>query len=1001
MTDRLSPAPETQSLQRPSDPLELARRPAAGPSRGFVDTPDRIGPYKILQVLGEGGMGVVYLAEQERPIHRSVALKIIKLGMDTKSVIARFEAEREALALMNHPNVAKVFDAGATDTGRPYFAMEYVHGTPITEYCDKHRLTTDERLRLFIDVCHAVQHAHQKGIIHRDIKPSNVLVTQVDDKPSVKVIDFGIAKATQQRLAEATYFTEHGQVIGTPSYMSPEQASGSGQTDVDTRADVYSLGVLLYEMLVGALPFASEELRGPAFTEFIRTITEVDPPKPSARLAAMGETSTTIADSRGTSSRTLLREIRGDLDWIVMKCLEKDRTRRYDTVNALALEIGRYLNSEPVLAGPPSASYRVRKFIRRNRGSVLAAAIVVFVLIAGLTGTTFGLIQAQRERARAEEARDDESAQRKIAEGEKAKAVAARDEAEAVTQFLSDTLASVDPGKEGKDVTVREVMEKAANRVGEKFSASPLIEAHLRQTIGSTYYSLGCLDAAQAHLGEAAAIYTRELGPRDARTLTVAGNLAAVVGELGHFSRAEAAQRGTLEIQRRVLGAEHPDTLAFMNNLATNLYSQGRYAEAEDLNRQTLEIQRRVLGAEHPNTLASMGNLANSLHDQGRYAEAEQLDRQTLEIQRRILGAEHPNTLRSMNNLASSLRDQGRYAEADQLDRQTLEIKRRVLGAEHPATLVSLHNLARSLQGQGRYAEADELYRQTLEIQRRVLGTEHPETLMSMNNLANSLADQSRHAEAEQLRRQTLEIQRRVLGAEHPDTLMSMNNLANSLYNQSRYAEAEELRRQTLEVRRRVLGAEHPYTLRSMNNLANGLQDQGRYAEAEELYRQTLEIRRRVLGTEHPETAATVMGLAELLEKTQRHAEAQPLCREAGSILTARLPEEHRTRRYNDNLLGGILAGLGHFVGAEPLLIESYEALESDAGLEPGKRRTMLERLVRLYESWDSAEPGKGFAEKAAEYRELLEAEQAKVESQAAAGATTPPKSDTIATPSD
>lgn len=366
----------TESIQGASDPRILADR-----HQQSVHRPERIGPYQILDELGEGGMGIVYLAEQEKPLHRRVALKVIKLGMDTKHVIARFETEREALALMNHPNVARVFDAGATDDGRPYFAMEHVPGIRITEYCDLHCLSTDERLHLFIDICNAIQHAHQKGIIHRDMKPSNVLVTVQDDKPVVKIIDFGVAKAVQQCLSEHTLFTEQGQLIGTPGYISPEQAEMTA-LDIDTRTDIYSLGVLLYELLVGARPFDDKVLRQAGLADIQRIIREVDPPKPSTRLSSLGADSTVVAHKRHTEPRTLARELRGDLDWIVMKCLEKDRTRRYATANGLALEIRRHLNHEPVLAGPPKVSYRVSKFVRRNRTGVVVAAVLLAAVTA-------------------------------------------------------------------------------------------------------------------------------------------------------------------------------------------------------------------------------------------------------------------------------------------------------------------------------------------------------------------------------------------------------------------------------------------------------------------------------------------------------------------------------------------------------------------------------------------------------------------------------------------
>jgi len=357
----------------------------------------KIGRYKLLELIGEGGFGVVYMAEQAEPIRRKVALKIIKLGMDTKQVIGRFEAERQALAMMEHPNIAKVLDAGATETGRPYFVMELVRGIPITEYCDKNSLDTQQRLKLFIEVCKAVQHAHQKGIIHRDIKPSNVMITLRDDGTGVpKIIDSGIAKATQQRLTEKTHFTEYHQFIGTPEYMSPEQAQLS-ELDIDTRTDIYSLGVLLYELLTSTTPFDAKELRSAAYDEIRRIIRETDPPKPSTRLSTLGDMLSDVAKHRQANPAELCKAIGGDLDWVVMKTLEKDRTRRYETANGLAMDVERHLKDEPVVAGPPSAVYRLRKFIRRHRTGVLAGLLVAAALVIGFCVATVGLVQASRQ----------------------------------------------------------------------------------------------------------------------------------------------------------------------------------------------------------------------------------------------------------------------------------------------------------------------------------------------------------------------------------------------------------------------------------------------------------------------------------------------------------------------------------------------------------------------------------------------------------------------------
>ena len=416
-------------------PLSGSDRPPARPTEmnaADLRPGDRVAHYKILEPLGEGGFAVVYLAEQETPVRRRVALKIIKLGMDTQQVIARFEAERQALAMMNHPGVAKVFDAAITASGRSYFVMEHVPGEPITEYCDRHRLTTQHRLELFMKVCDAVQHAHQKGIVHRDLKPSNVLVMIADGQAVPKVIDFGVAKALHQKLTERTLFTEQGQLIGTPEYMSPEQAERSG-LDIDTRSDIYSLGVLLYELLTGALPFDPTTLRQAAFAEIQRIIREVEPPKPSTRLSSLGDESRNYAQKRRADPRSLLRELRGDLDWITTKALEKDRTRRYPTASELAADLARHLNHEPVAAGPPSAAYRVKKYIRRHRVGVTAGAALALALLAGIIGTSVGLVLATRAAADAEEARAAEAQQRREAERQAAIA-------QAVNDFLNDDL---------------------------------------------------------------------------------------------------------------------------------------------------------------------------------------------------------------------------------------------------------------------------------------------------------------------------------------------------------------------------------------------------------------------------------------------------------------------------------------------------------------------------------------------------------------------------------
>ncbi|MEJ2703724.1 MAG: serine/threonine-protein kinase [Sedimentisphaerales bacterium] len=516
----------------------------------------RIGPYKLLSVLGEGGFGIVYLAEQKQPIRRQVALKVIKPGMDTKQVIARFEAERQALALLDHPNIAHVFEGGTTEESRPYFVMELVKGLPITIYCDHEKLSINERLELFRQVCEALQHAHQKGIIHRDIKPSNILVSIQEDQAVPKIIDFGIAKAISQPLTERTLFTEQGQLFGTPEYMSPEQAGMTVQ-DTDTRSDIYSLGVLLYELLTGSLPFDRKTFYSLAFDEILRVIREEDPPKPSTRLSSLGEDAQKAAKSRNTELRALTKRLHRELEWIPLKAIRKQRAQRYQSASEFAQDIQNYLDGNPLIAGPESVTYRLHKLVRRNRALVFGSAAV---LLALLIGTVVSLVFAfGQSRARFEAER-----QARIAE--------------AVVDFLNkDLLTSVDPAQaKGHEVTVREVLDAASGKIKDQFTDEPLVEASLRMTLADTYASLG------------------------------------------EFERAEPLYLKALRIKKRVLGGEHPDTLISMNNLALLHYYQGRYGEAEALCLKTVKTMKRVLGEDHPNTLTLMNTLTSLYLIKGR-----------------------------------------------------------------------------------------------------------------------------------------------------------------------------------------------------------------------------------------------------------------------------------------------------------------------------------------------------------------------------------------------
>jgi non-specific serine/threonine protein kinase/serine/threonine-protein kinase len=648
---------------------------------------------------------------------------------------------------MDHPAIAKVFDAGSTPQGRPYFVMEYVSGVPVTAYCDKHKLTTQERLELFIHVCEGVQHAHQKAIIHRDLKPSNILVTEVDGKPAPKIIDFGVAKAISQRLTAETIFTRVGMMLGTPEYMSPEQADSAGQ-DVDTRTDVYSLGAVLYELLVGALPL---ELGKLSFEEMLRRLREEDAPRPSTKLRTLGEQSTATAQNRRTEPKALARQLRGDLDAITLKALEKDRARRYGTPSELASDIGRYLRHEPITVRAASIAYRARKYIRRHRVGVAVAAGLILLLGSFAVVQAIALYRITRE----------------------------RDRADRVTNFMTSMFKVSDPSEaRGNKVTAREILDKASKDINAGLSNDPELQAQMMHVMGTVYFNLGSYSRAESLLKRAVEIRQRLLGPEHLDTLRSKRVLAGTLEGQARYPEAEKLYREALDIQRRLIGPEYPETLSLANNLAGVLSDEGHFSEAEKLFRANFNTEMRVLGAENVETLRSADNLAFIMDQDGRYGEAEKVQRHTLEIKRRVLGPDHPQTLRSMDYLADTLDSEARYADAEKLEREVIAIRVRVLGQEHEDTLISMMNEGLMLGHLGRYSDAEQALRGVLDLQRRVLGPEHRETLASMSMLASTFMHMGRYAEAETLERETFDLRRRLYGPDHPDTAVSVYDLA-------------------------------------------------------------------------------------------------------------------------------------------------------------------------------------------------------------------------------
>jgi eukaryotic-like serine/threonine-protein kinase len=770
-------------LETPAKPIDSR---IVGESPGAI-----IGSYKLLEQIGEGGMGVVFMAEQTQTVRRRVALKVIKPGMDTRHVIARFEAERQALALMEHPNIARVIDGGTTDSGRPYFVMELVRGVPITDYCDKNRLDTDLRLRLFCTVCQAIQHAHQKGIIHRDIKPSNVMVTLNDGQPVAKVIDFGIAKATESaaggRLTERTLFTAYGEMIGTPAYMSPEQAE-MASVDVDTRSDIYSLGVLVYELLTGTTPIQDAQLRTAGFSEIQRLIREVTPPRPSSRLSTLGDSATILAGNRGTDPKRLAKLLAGDLDWIMMKALEKDRDRRYATAGELAADIDRFLRREAIMARPPSTVYRVATFVRRHRGPVLAGTFAVATLFAGSAIATWEAIVANQAKRDAEAAAKAERAAKDVALAKEA-------ETQAVLEFVQNRIfAAARPLGQanglGKDVTLVSTLVAALPFVEKSFADQPLIEARLRQTLGTSFLFLGEAKSAVDQVERAHAIYSRLFGPSDARTLSCADGLAASYRALGRLDKALELAEQTLAKRQALFGPDALSTLESMSTLATIYRDRGRRAEDLELSEKVLAGRKAKLGPQHFNTVTSMAHVASSYDAIGRFAEALELDSEALTIAKATLGSDHPDTILIRNNLALDYAQAHRYDEALKLQQETLEISQGKLGADHPVTLGNRLNVAKALSDLKRHEEALSLLNQVFTLQQVKPGLKHRDTLHTMYLIGNEFGHVGRYADALKWHQDALGLRKDILGHDNRETLYSMWGVAANLFRLKRGADA-------------------------------------------------------------------------------------------------------------------------------------------------------------------------------------------------------------------
>jgi serine/threonine protein kinase len=932
----------------------------------------KVGPYILREQIGEGGFGLVFVAEQTEPVKRKVALKVIKPGMDSHQVIARFEAERQALALMDHPNIARVLDAGATDSGRPYFVMELVRGIPITEYCDKNQLPPRERLDLFITVCQAIQHAHQKGIIHRDVKPSNVLVTSHDGKPVAKVIDFGVAKAIHQQLTERTIYTNFAQMVGTPLYMSPEQAEMSG-LDIDTRSDIYSLGVLLYELLTGTTPLEKKRLREAAYDEIRRLIREEEPSKPSTRLST-SDSIASVAAQRKTEPAKLSKLLQGDLDWITMKALEKDRTRRYETASGLARDVQRYLTDEPVEACPPSATYRLRKFARKNRTMLTTAVAIAALLIAGAGVSIWQALRAKQAESLAQKAAEAErqsklDVQASAAAEKEAKIQAQKNLEQAKSnlafakkgnEILGSIFAGLKPekiaesGRPLQDV-LRENLGKAVKDLEGSAIGDPLEVANMQNTLGMSLLALGEFKQSVDVLGKSLETRKSVLGTEHHDTVESMNNLALAYQDDGKVDKALPLIEQAYQVLKATHGPEHPDTLTSMDNLAEAYKDTGKVGLALPLAEETLKLRKSKLGAEHPDTLISMNNLAGIYQDAGKLDLAVALYEESLRINKAVRGASQPEPLTAMSNLALAYKVTGKLDKALPLYEETLKGKIKILGAEHPDTLNTMNNLAAAYDAAGKLDLELPLHEKVFRLRKAKLGADHPSTLASMSNLATAYQNGGKLNLAVPMFVENFELTKNKLGADHPQTLLSMHNLAAAYHVAGKLDLALPLYLETLQLRKAKLGDDHPDTLASMNNLASWYWKAGKLEMSLHLFEEILPRVEKKFGRDHPLTQTTIASLGVAYKDAGRLGEALPLLEEA-SRSSSKYP---KLGEFRSQLLDGYVKARNSKAAeglVSQLIAEDRKRLPKDSPQLAGSFANYGQALLRV-KAYSQAEP--------------------------------------------
>lgn len=898
---------------------------AGARSHGFLETIDavqassllresaapeaaRVGPYAIVREVGRGGMGVVYLAEravrdEKAQFDQQVALKLVKRGMDSDAILHRFINERQILARLEHPHIARLLDGGVTDDGQPYFAMEYVAGTPITSFCDNHRLNIDVRLRLFVDACRAVQYAHQNLVVHRDLKPSNVLVIPRPDVPGsgghVKLLDFGIAKVLgAEGGASDAVVTETDMRVMTPEYAAPEQVRGE---PVTTATDVYALGVILYELLSGRRPY---QVGRRTFGEIEEAVLQAEPTLPSMAIRRVEEirhtdgTSETVtpervSTARGTQPDRLRRRLAGDLDTIVQKALRKEPERRYSSAGALADDLLRHLAGMPVSARKDTLGYRARTFIRRHRAGLAAATLVLVSLAGGLGAALWQARETAQEAAKAEE----------------------------VKEFLMRLFETSDPDvSKGETITARELLDNGAARIEQELAAQPEVQGEMMRVMGEIYSRLGLYEDAERLNRQALAQFRSlhgETHPDVAHSLHALGT---VMREKGDYDGAESLLRESLAMRRRLLARDHPDIAAALQDLAWTLRYKSDYEGAEQLIREALAINRKQFGAEREEVATGLYNLASIRGDRSDYAESERLHREALNLRRKLLGGENLAVAQSLNMLAGALRSLGDVEEAESMYREALAMRRKLLGDAHPAVGASMNDLALVLLTRRAYEEAESLFRQVLANYRARLGEEHPFVATALNNLATTLRDKGDLDAAVATFRDAVALQRKLLGSESVDTAKSLWTLAEALRLSGEYVESERLNREALATRRRLLGDEHREVVSSLNTLGLVLCDRGAFDEAEQHLIEAVALSRKLLGDRHLDTPTSLQNLGYVLRKAARYDDAEKAYRDAREAYLILLVDDHPRVLFLEYELGLLLRDRGDYTAAEQLL---------------------------------------------------------------------------------